>query len=88
VKTLIAWLRLPTTIWRLLWYQDMPIGPKIALGIAIIYLLLPMGIIPDRAFGLLGYLDDIALLVLTIAWFLIRAPDTIIRRAQDSNEES
>ena len=61
----------------------MPLGPKAALVIAIAYLLVPMGIIPDRAFGILGYIDDAALLALATAWFFIRAPEAAVRDAVD-----
>ena len=79
----LTWIRLPQILWRLMWDRRMPLGPKAALVIAIAYLLVPMGIIPDRAFGILGYIDDAALLALATAWFLIRAPEAAVRDAVD-----
>lgn len=75
-------LRLPQIIWRLLWDRRVPVLPKVAFVVAIVYLLIPMGIVPDRAFGLLGYVDDLALLILAAAWLLLRAPVDALRDAQ------
>lgn len=60
----------------------MPLAPKIIVALAVVYLILPMEIVPDRAFGFVGYLDDIALLILAIAWFMIRAPEPAVRDAE------
>jgi len=81
MKTVQFWLRLPQIVWRLLWDRRVPVLPKIAVVAALIYLLLPVGIIPDR-FGLLGYVDDLALLVLAVAWFLLRTPVEALQDAQ------
>ena len=82
MRTLLMWFKLPVIVWRLLWDRRMPLVPKIIIALAIAYFILPMGIIPDRAFGLVGYLDDIALLILAIAWFMIRAPEPAVRDAE------
>jgi uncharacterized membrane protein YkvA (DUF1232 family) len=76
------WLRLPQILWRLLWDRRVPVLPKIAFVAATIYLVMPMDIMPDRAFGILGYLDDLALLILAVAWLLLRAPVDALREAQ------
>jgi len=79
------WLRLPQIVWRLLWDRRVPVLPKIAVVLAVVYLLVPVGIVPDRAFGLLGYLDDLAFLVLAVAWLLLRAPVDALRDARSTN---
>ena len=76
------WFKLPMIVWRLLWDRRMPVAPKIIVALAVVYFIIPAGIIPDRAFGLVGYLDDIALLILAIAWFMIRAPEPAVRDAE------
>ena len=82
MRTLLVWFKLPVIVWRLLWDRRMPLVPKIIVALAVAYFILPMGIIPDRALGLVGYLDDIALLILAIAWFMIRAPEPAVRDAE------
>lgn len=86
VNTLSAWLRLPSIVWRLVRDSRMPLAPKIILALAVVYLFLPVGIIPNRAFGIVGYLDDIALMGLAIAWLLIRAPEEAMRDALSGPE--
>jgi uncharacterized membrane protein YkvA (DUF1232 family) len=86
LNTLGAWLRLPSIVWRLIRDRRMPLGPKIILALAVVYLFLPFGIIPDRAFGFVGYLDDIALMGLAIAWLLARAPTEVMRDALNGPE--
>jgi uncharacterized membrane protein YkvA (DUF1232 family) len=76
------WLRLPVIVWRLLWDRRVPMLPRCAVVLAIVYLLVPMDIVPDRALGLLGYVDDLAFLVLAVAWLLLRAPGDALRDAQ------
>ena len=66
----------------------MPLVPKLILAAAVVYLLLPVEMIPDRAFGLVGYLDDLALLILAVAWFLLRAPEPVLRDAREGGSRT
>lgn len=73
---------LPRTVWRLMRDRRVSLWSKIPVVIALIYLLLPSEMIPDRAFGVLGYADDLALLSLAIAWLLVRAPVAALEDAR------
>ena len=86
-----AWIHLPRIVWKLLWDRRVPFFPKLLVTAAAVYLLLPTDMLPDMAFGWLGYLDDLALLILAVAWLLLRSPKGVldsVRRATPDRRQS
>jgi len=66
----------------------MPLWPKVILAAAVAYLLLPADLVPDRALGIVGYADDLALLVLAVAWYLLRMPEALLQDARREGPEA
>ncbi len=80
----ISWLRLlrrlphlrhiVRLIWRLLRDGRVPIYLKSMLGIAIFYVLSPLDLIPESMALMFGLVDDLAIVMAGINWFLRLAP--------------
>jgi uncharacterized membrane protein YkvA (DUF1232 family) len=69
-------------IWRLL--NDRRISPwlKMIIPVTLLYLLFPVDIVPDFAPGL-GQLDDIAVILLGLKFFVEMCPEEIVRQHLD-----
>ena len=65
--------------WRLMWDKRVPLAPKLIVPGTLLYLILPIDLVPDPFLGL-GYLDDITLILLGIALFLQLCPRTIVQQ--------
>ncbi len=61
-----------------MWDRRVPFVPKLLMVASIVYLLLPVDMLPEAALGLAGLLDDLAIMGLAAAWLLLRAPQTTI----------
>ena len=68
-RHLLPVLLRPTAIARFLTDRRAPIFPKLLLGGAVLYLLLPLDLIPDIA-PILGWLDDAGLIGIALAWLV------------------
>ncbi|HUT03506.1 MAG TPA: DUF1232 domain-containing protein [bacterium] len=55
--------------WSLFWDKRAPILPKLVLLLAIIYFVSPLDLVPDFAIPGLGYIDDLAILILSLRYF-------------------
>lgn len=44
--------------------------PRLAVGVAVLYLILPVDLVPEWFLPLVGYLDDFALLWFSVRWLL------------------
>lgn len=63
--------------WKLLKDNRLPLQNKLFfIGISIIYLIIPLDIIPD--FPLLGQLDDFTVFIFLFNWFLNKVPIEIL----------
>lgn len=71
-RAVIAFLRDPKTDWK----------PKIALAIAVVYLITPIDFFPD-VIPLLGWLDDIGVLSFAAMWVLKKASEHVATQASD-----
>jgi len=69
-------------IWRLLNDRRISPWPKMIVPAALLYLLFPVDIIPDIAPGL-GQLDDIAVILLGLKFFVEMCPSEIVRQHLD-----
>lgn len=73
--------------WRLLLDDRVPVIVKAIPVLAILYALWPIDLIPDL-FPALGQLDDIAVLLLGLNWFIQASPAGVveaIRRGEDDS---
>ena len=62
------WARLESWA-KLLFRRDTPLKVKVILAFAILYLLSPFDLVPDWILGF-GFMDDLALVSLLVAWAL------------------
>lgn len=72
--SLIRFMRDPRADWK----------PKLAIGLAVLYLVWPLDLLPDLA-PLLGWLDDIGLTGLAVA-YLMHAANAYMGKKQDLAE--
>ena len=57
----------PVSFWRYITHRDTPKGPKLALLAAMLYVLLPVDLIPDVA-PMIGWLDDVGFASLAVGY--------------------
>jgi uncharacterized membrane protein YkvA (DUF1232 family) len=50
--------------------------PRLAVLFAALYLLVPMDLLPEWIFPIVGYIDDLGLVWLSLRWLLKSAPTT------------
>jgi len=48
--------------------------PKFAVALAVVYLIWPVDLVPDLAIPVVGYLDDVALIWVSLRWLLGQQP--------------
>lgn len=65
-------------IWRLSRDRRVPLYLKGMLGLAIIYVLSPLDLIPASVALMLGVVDDIAIVMIGINWFLRLSPQEVV----------
>ena len=78
--------RLPTLFLRLMLDKRVPLKLKILPVIAVVYLLLPWDFIPDLM-PLIGWIDDIVVLILTVGIFFVFGPLSILTRNIGQNHD-
>ncbi len=84
----LSWLRLlrrlphlrhiARLLWRLLRDGRVPIYLKGMLGIAILYVLSPLDLIPESVALMFGLVDDLAIVMAGVNWFLRLAPQDAV----------
>ena len=79
--------RLPTLFLRLMLDKRVPFKLKILPILAIVYLLLPWDFLPDLI-PLIGWIDDIVVLIASIGIFFIFGPLSILTRNIEQNHDS
>ena len=52
--------------------------PRIAVILAVAYLLSPVDLVPDLLFPVVGYLDDITLLWMSVRWLFKQQPEPAV----------
>ena len=78
--------RLPTLFLRLMLDKRVPLKLKILPVIAVVYLLLPWDFIPDLM-PLIGWIDDIVVVILSIGIFFVFGPLSILTRNIGQNHD-
>ena len=72
-------LRRARLIWRLCRDPRVPLWTKFIPPATLVYLLLPIDVLPDPLLGL-GQLDDLAVILLGLRLFLALAPEDVVRQ--------
>jgi uncharacterized membrane protein YkvA (DUF1232 family) len=75
-------LRQGALIWRLMRSGDVPGWVKFIPPLAILYLLMPIDIVPDPVLGF-GQLDDLAVVLLSLKLFVELCPPGVVQRLRD-----
>lgn len=65
--------------WRLIRDTRVSLWLKLMLLFALIYVVSPIDLIPDYSFPVLGQLDDMAVLVLALKFFLTSSPPEAVQ---------
>lgn len=80
--TLLRWLprapRLARLVARLFADRRVPLWPKLLGLAALVYLFVPVDVVPEAVFGPLGVADDLGLLVLALRTLLSAAPAPVL----------
>lgn len=69
----------PRLIIRLMLDRRVPLGTKLILPAAIVYLVLPIDIVPDMV-SVLGRIDDVLVLLISTVMFLALAPREVVSK--------
>lgn len=85
IRTMAALWRRVRLAWRL--FRDDRVSPaaKAIPILGLIYLIWPVDFLPDL-FPALGQLDDIAVLLLALNWFIYASPGDVVKEIQDGDE--
>jgi uncharacterized membrane protein YkvA (DUF1232 family) len=84
----VSWLRLVRRLphlrnfvrllWRLVRDRRVPLYLKGMLGLTILYVLSPIDLIPVSVALMFGLIDDVAILMMGVNWFLRLAPQHVV----------
>jgi len=82
-KELLGWLKEFLSqfrvAWNLLWDSRVPLTTKLVPLLMVLYLLMPIDIIPDALLGL-GQVDDLVLVLVGLRMFISLSPPARARR--------
>ena len=84
-------LKLPQYLrlsWRLMWDVRAPVWPKIWVILAVFYGLSPIDLIPDLLVPLIGYGEDLVLIILSLRNLIQNSPTELVTElAQDISQK-
>jgi uncharacterized membrane protein YkvA (DUF1232 family) len=75
-------LKLPQYLrlsWRLMWDARTPMGPKVWVMLAIVYTLSPLDLIPDFLLPIVGYGEDLILVILSLRNLIQNSPPELVK---------
>lgn len=65
-------------LWRLFKDSRVPVSPKLLLIGAVLYFLSPYDLLPDFLVPVLGFAEDIVILMLTMKYFVRVSPEEVV----------
>lgn len=65
-------------LWRLFKDSRVPVSPKLALIGAVLYFLSPYDLLPDFLFPVLGFAEDILILMWVLKYFIRVSPEEVV----------
>jgi len=65
-------------LWRILRDPRVPIWPKFIFGLSLVYVFSPLDLIPEFLFALLGYSDDVVVVIVAGRYLLRQTPPEIL----------
>lgn len=78
IDVLIHLPRVLRLYWRLFRDRRVPVWPKLMLGAALAYVVLPFDVVPDML-PLIGEVDDLVVLLVAARWFVQWCPPAVVR---------
>jgi len=63
---------------RLLKDGRVPLAGKLVVGLGLLYLLSPLDLIPDFVFPIIGQLDDLGVLLVSVRYLIQQTPPAIL----------
>ena len=86
--TLLSMTQIPSIIFRLMMDSRVPFRLKLLLPAALVYVIMPIDLLPDFFFPLLGRVDDLLALVIAGLLFMLLAPrDSLMEAAGRQPDE-
>ena len=77
ILRLLMLTRIPGLVFRLMLDRRVPSRLKLIIPAAILYLILPIDLLPDL-FPILGHTDDLIVIILAVASFLLMTPREVV----------
>ena len=81
----IALVRRPTALFRLLFDRDAPLAPRMVALFAVLYVVMPLDLIPD-VIPFFGWLDDIGITGVAMAYVIAKAGEYADATARKDRE--
>lgn len=85
IRSLTELVRSAKLAWRLLLDKRISLTVKIIPLLGVMYLIWPIDLLPDL-FPALGQLDDIAILLLALNWFIKASPSDVVEEIRGNGE--
>ena len=77
ILRLLMLTRIPGLVFRLMLDRRVPMRLKLIIPAAVLYLVSPIDLLPD-IFPLLGHTDDLVVIILALASFLLMTPRNVL----------
>lgn len=77
ILRLLMLTRIPGLVFRLMLDRRVPLRLKLIIPAAVIYLVLPIDLLPDL-FPILGHTDDLVVILVALASFLLMTPRSVL----------
>lgn len=77
ILRLLMLTRIPGLVFRLMLDRRVPLRLKLIIPAAVLYLISPIDLLPDL-FPLLGHTDDLIVIILALASFLLMTPRNVM----------
>ena len=78
ILRLLMLTRIPGLVFRLMLDRRVPLRLKLIIPAAVLYLVSPIDLLPDLLFPILGHTDDLVVVILALASFLLMTPRNVL----------
>ena len=78
ILRLLMFTRIPGLVFRLMLDRRVPLRLKLIIPAAVLYLVSPIDLLPDLLFPILGHTDDLVVVILALASFLLMTPRNVL----------
>ena len=78
ILRLLMLTKIPGLVFRLMLDRRVPLRLKLIIPAAVLYLVSPIDLLPDLIFPILGHTDDLIVVILALASFLLMTPRNVL----------